>query len=316
MNLPSDSIWHPPEGVTRHSGSAIAEDLIFFETPPPEIGRLITADSTLTTAKNPRTAPPRLAAVIFIGLSLGVTCWFILRWLLSDESLPTMGEWIGLVLICGISIALTDLAIGFSITCSFVGEAGIAEATIKRPKRKEPTVKTILFQDISHLYTSRTREYVNGAYAHTRYEYRWLRSDKIVHTIAGVYYNENDQPKDLGNLWYLGNAAETAWTDHLLQIANQDLERLGYIEFPMSGNPQMVRVGQGFLEFVTRQGETQRVTVEDMKDVQLKSGQFYFKHKDTQWWSGKGKYSFAYGDMPNVALFWLCLHRLTGFSFS
>lgn len=78
------------------------------------------------------------------------------------------------------------------------------------------------------------------------------------------------------------------------------------------GNPQLVRVGKGFLEFVTPQGEAQRAMVADIREAKLHSGQFQFKHQDARWWSGQGKYRFTYGSMPNARLFLLCLRQLAG----
>ena len=304
MALPTVSVWNPPEGVTRHSESAIPEDLVFFGSPPPEIGNIITADSTLTQKTKPMNGVLRVILSIGIGLFAGVILWSLLSIFVSTGV-------IGLLIAFALSIAVTYLAFGFSATCSFVGDKGIAEFTINGVKDTTPTVQTTKFEEISHLYTSQTRRYKNFIYQGTDYNYEWKRSDDIVHTISGTYHNEKGFPEDK-DPWHFGNSAEIAWTNHLLHIANEDLERLGYIEFPMAGNPQMVRVGQGFLEFVTSQGDSQKVTVDDMQDVRLESGKFYFKHKDAQWWSGKGKYNFSYGEMPNVKLFWLCLHRLTG----
>ena len=84
----------------------------------------------------------------------------------------------------------------------------------------------------------------------------------------------------------------------------------------MSGNPKAVRIGSGFLEFVLKNGSTQRVEVADMKNISLGGGTFQFLHKDSRWWSGKGKYAFSYAQLPNAKLFLLCLDRLVGIRWS
>lgn len=308
MDLTSVRVWRPSEGITRHSGATMPEDLIFFGKPPLEIGRLITADSTLKTSTKPRSVFVRALMALGLGLMVGLFLWVLLSLFINTG-------FIGLAIFSIIAIFLFYLGLEFNATCSFVGELGISEITLSEIKKAKPSVevKTILFRDISHLYTSQTRRYKNFIYQGTDYRFRWARSKETLHTISGTYQNEKGLPED-GDLWYFGNSGEAAWTNHLLGFVNRDLEKLGYVEFPMSGNPKVVRVGQGFLEFVTSSDETQRVTVNDMQDVRLESGRFYFKHKDSSWWSGKGKYSFSYGEMPNVKLFWLCLNQLTGIS--
>ena len=42
------SKWIPGKDITRHSGNPIPNDLDFFIPPPLEIGKVISADSTLT----------------------------------------------------------------------------------------------------------------------------------------------------------------------------------------------------------------------------------------------------------------------------
>jgi DnaJ-class molecular chaperone len=59
-------------------------------------------------------------------------------------------------------------------------------------------------------------------------------------------------------------------------------------------------------------GMSQRVQVVDMREITLGNGVFQFKHKDAQWWSGKGKYTFTYKNIPNANLFLIYLDRLTG----
>jgi hypothetical protein len=47
-----------------------------------------------------------------------------------------------------------------------------------------------------------------------------------------------------------------------------------------------------------------------MQDITLGSGTFQFKHQDSRWWSGKGKFSFEYGNIPNARIFMICLKEL------
>ena len=56
--------WSPPESVVTHAGMPIPEEMDFFASPPPEIGEIQTAFSTLKTTKRPL-SPFARAAIIF-----------------------------------------------------------------------------------------------------------------------------------------------------------------------------------------------------------------------------------------------------------
>ncbi|MEO1256039.1 MAG: hypothetical protein AAFY41_14310, partial [Bacteroidota bacterium] len=75
---------------------------------------------------------------------------------------------------------------------------------------------------------------------------------------------------------------------------------------------QTIRIGKGFLEFLSKADSPRKVLVSDMLEVRLDAGEFSFKHQDSKAWSGKGKYRFLYGDMPNAKLFLVCLSQVAG----
>jgi hypothetical protein len=301
--------WTAPPGVTRHDGAALTPDVDFFTGPPPGIGTIITADSTLTTTAAPLSTLTRFVRATFVGEIIAASIGLGFRWRAMEVSLTV------LIAIAVIVAALAYLAMGSCHHCSFVGDRGLAEFTLKGARTNAPAAKVLRFQDAAHLYTSQTRRFKNGSYRGTTYRYQWTQrettDDSGSYSISGSYYSPGGEP-EATDRWHFANAAEAAWTAHLLKFANQDLKQKGFLEFPMVGNPQIVRVGKGFLEFVTPQGEAQRAMVADIREAKLHSGQFQFKHQDARWWSGKGKYRFTYGSMPNARLFLMCLRQLAG----
>jgi len=298
------SVWLPREGVTRHAGSAIPQDMEFFVTPPLEIGKVISAESTLKTSTQAGLTPLRSIICLASGLLGAGIGWFAL---LVAEIASTNLVWI----VGSLAICLAYWATRFSHRCSYVGEGGIAVYTLKGDRTASPKAEILCFKEATNLYATQTRQYVNGVYTGTRYSYDWGKQSGQKYKLSGQYRNEKGWPEDK-NSWHLANAAEVAWNNYLLPIVNEQLDRLGYIEFPIQGKLQAVRVGSGFMEFVVKDGMPQRVQVTDMKDITLGSGVFKFKHKDARWWSGQGKYSFNYSNIPNARLFLLCLGRLTG----
>jgi len=298
------SVWMPREGVTRHSGSAIPQDMEFFATPPLEIGKVISAESTLKTSIQAGLTPLRIIVCSLSGLLGAGIGWYlaVVAGLLSTTLVWTIGS---------LAVLIAYWATRFSHGCSYVGENGIARYTLKGDRNANPKADILPFKDAANLYTSQTRQYVNGVYTSTAYAYWFGKQSGQKYKLLGQYRNEQGWP-EAKNSWHFANAAEAAWNNYLLPVVNEQLDRLGYVEFPMQGKLQAVRVGSGFMEFVVKGGVPQRVQVADMKDITLGSGVFQFKHKDAQWWSGKGKYSFNYSNIPNARLFLLCLDRLTG----
>jgi hypothetical protein len=201
----------------------------------------------------------------------------------------------------------------FPPCCSYVGDQGIVEFKLQGSRSGTPKPNLLLFKDAANLFTSQVRSYVNGAYTGTNYTYLWTKISDEPYLLRGFYKSKKSLPKD-GNSWHFANAAEIAWTYYLLPTMNEQFAQLGYIEFPLSGSLKAIRIGSGFLEFILEDGIPQRAVVSDMKNITLDSGVFQFTHKDARWWSGKGKYSFTYGNIPNAHLFIFCLKRLTKIS--
>jgi hypothetical protein len=301
------SAWVPPKGVTRHAGSPISSELDFFLPPPPEIGQIISADSTLNIGQQPTPMSKRMITSCLVGLVAGAIAWGILY--LISQPYPVVLAIVGLI--AGV---IAYFCYGFHHSCTYVGEQGIAEIRLNGSREATPQTHLLLFQEAANLYTSQTRRYKNGFYRGTSYSYQWTRPRNKTYVLSGQYHSEQGWPEDR-NLWHFANSAETAWSSYMLGVINEQLTRLGYVEFPMQGNPQAVRVGQGFLEFVLKDGTMQRAAVEDMRDMRLGAGQFHFTHKDARWWSGKGKYSFTYSTIPNARLFLICMRTLAGITF-
>jgi hypothetical protein len=199
----------------------------------------------------------------------------------------------------------------FSHCCSYVGEQGIAIYRIRGSRSAKVNTQMLLFKEATNLYTSQTRNYYNGAYSGTTYSYNWILTNRQKFVLSGSHGAEKGVPGYM-NEWHCANAGENAWNNTLLPAINDQLNRLGYVEFPIQGNPQAVRIGDGFMEFVTKNGSVTRCEGTDMKDITLGGGTFKFNHKDATWWSGKGKFSFTYSNIPNARLFLICLERLMG----
>jgi len=306
-----ESAWQPTPGLRNHAGSPLTEDRVFFVAPPAAIGPVISATSSLLKHPPKKSLKDKVLGPAIGGIVVGIFVGIII---LALSAPPIISLVVGIV----VAIAFGgwcwyDEGI-FRAECSFVGEQGIAEYALKGSPTASPTEKVMLFEEAAQLRTQQTRVYKNGVYQRTNYRYSWKHRGQSEYVISGSYHHEGGQPESW-HPFYLGPAAEIVWTQRLLKFANQDLADKGYVEFPVGKEVQSVKVGNHFLEFITPAGESQRTTVADMKKVELNSGQFRFVHRDAKWWSGKGKYGFTYGSMPNARLFLMCLQQLAGVQF-
>jgi hypothetical protein len=296
--LISGASWLPDSDLISHAGSPLTVDADFFIAPPPQIGELISVGTTLPTSAHPLPVNIRWAVIVGSGI-------------LSAILLQIVFQIAGLSLLVGMTAGATAWYLTrFNHTCSFVGIKGMARYDISGSRSALPKENLLLFADTQHLYTKTTRNYTNGVYTGTNYSYKWIKNSGGQYEVSGTYRSENNAPKQQ-DIWHFADMGESAWTRHLLETIDDQLARDGYIEFPLTGNLQAVRVGNGFLEFVNRKNEVQRVMRSEMQDITLGSGTFQFKHQDSNWWSGKGKFSFEYGNIPNARIFMICLKELT-----
>jgi len=301
MSLVRDNVWTPVEKTTRHTGSPIPSNLVFFVEPSPDIGELWSADSDLTDPPQPTKFGQTVALTVGIFGSFSVLLYFVF------ESIWPALLSLGFAAFC-IWGAFNDL----EYTCSFVGRSGVQQGTVPKIKKSGKIKASMLaFTDASSLYARQTHRYKNGVYTGSTYKYEWKMPANGRYVLSGSYQSKEGRPEE-GHPFYFAVAAENAWTQHLLPLALEDVETTGHVSFPMSGKFQMIRISKGALEFSLKGGDTQKLLVEDIENAVLSRGRFYFKHKDPSWWSGKGKCDFCYQDIPNAKLFLVCLTRIAG----
>jgi hypothetical protein len=298
--------WMPNPSMLAHEGTPVSQrpqDIEFFAAPPPELGEIWTISSTLTRSKQPPAPALKyvlVAAIMLVTLVLGALAWM---------ATPVFFFFF---LAGGIFLSIWLYgSLSFTHQCSFVGENGIALYRIKGSRSTPVWEEKLLFRDVGSLYTQQTRHYYNGVYTGTEFTFQFARYQDQPYKLAGRYHDDKRWSK-ANDLYFYARSAEHAWTSYFMGYVNDQFNRFGYVEFAMAGNPKAVRVGEGYLEFMSKDNTTAYVAVADMRKISLNNGMFYFEHKDSTWWQGKGKYSFAYGTLPNARAFLICLDKLAG----
>ena len=198
---PSVTEWSPPEDVTLHNGEKIPDDMEFFASPSEEIGKVQTAYSTLKAGKAEMNSASRWLIRVGITGACATVGYYIGDALRGPIDGPTQTCVLGgLGLLLGLLLAF--VMTGFSHTCSFVGEAGFSECTIKGSRDSEPKQKAFLFADAVDLRTGQTRNYYNGVYTGTTYFYNWVNDDgKTVRNLNGTYSSKVGAPKAKSPYW-------------------------------------------------------------------------------------------------------------------
>ena len=305
------SDWLNDAEVTLLNGDPIPDTMDFPVDPPAEIGPVRSAYSTCVVGKPLRSNAKRW---IGIGLSFLIPaagmCIAILMSGGKDAKLVggVIGVFTGLV-IASLVLYFTR---GNNRT-AFVGELGMAQYTFGSSRDIIKRTELFEFQNAIDLFTHSAKQFINGIYTGTTYNFEWKNAEgQRVYRLAGTYSSQKGNPK-AKDPYHFANAAEVTWTMFLKDAINIELKEQGAVHFKVN-KKDWVKVGPGFLEFHFK-NKTARLDVQDIKDLRVGNGQFAIKSRDAGWLGGKGKYGFAYGKMANARLFLMCLEQLCGYSF-
>ena len=313
---PGASAWTPPAEMTTHAGEPIPADADFVYPPPPEIGEVVSAFTSLRQGVKPRSLGGAVRWLLLVSaLLIGLV--EILRRTVWDLPPGDVGAvWFGIGVIMFIAFLICLAVCRFRHRCSYVGKLGFVRYRLAGSRHAAPRTELFLFASAEYLKTHEVRQYVNGVYSGTTYKYSWHDGAHAeLFKLHGQHRGNKGPPKP-HDPYHLAVAAEVAWSQCRFDGLQAEVERNGSVTFPILerfGKIRAVNVGPGFVEFAFKEG-AQRVPVEDFGKVTVAEGTFTFKHKDTKWFSGKGKFSFSYGSIGNAQLFLLCLTELAEIS--
>jgi hypothetical protein len=189
--------WLPEPYVTGHKGQAIPEDSIFFAMPPIEIGRVISAETTLTKKQNILTKKISIKTV-FNVLCTAFIVIFTFPWGLLVLMLYMIWR------------KLNE----FGEFCSYIGEYGFVSFTIKQGRSSRPKVAMFLFQHDVELHVKTTDYYTNGFYQNTGYYFAWMRGQEKLYQITANCHKRRSQKADF--VLHFARAAEIAWNRYRL----------------------------------------------------------------------------------------------------
>lgn len=299
--------------VLEHNGERIRPAADFFEPAPSEIGKVISASSTLDKGKEPRSPTYRLVvSLVLIGAGVGLGVG--INWLFSVEKTFWLILWPALG--ASIGAAIGYFSTSFGHTCTYVGEQGVALYRCNAKRENVDQKEVFLFDSVAELRTSVTRHYTNGVYQNTTYNFAWTDgSGRRVYAITGSHNDKNGNPRTT-DMFHFARASERNWTIHLMKRAQQELDEKGHIRLNLHGQDHML-IGHGFIEFHFK-GKSARCEAQDIEDITISQGTFTIKRKDAKvgWFRKDGVFQFQYAQMANAELFLLALEVLLGFKFN
>lgn len=296
-----------------HGNGTLAANADFFVTPPPEIGEVVSAETSLTESDQP-TAPGKRRMIALIAAVIAAAVGYGIDRLADVQSPVWFWVWpIGFGLL---AFLIAMAASGFTHRLSYVGKEGLVRATLKGSRQAPPSVEVMPFQDMAELRVRETRHYTNGVYTNTTYNYSW-RGGARSFIVQGAYRNKDGPPPKLNDPYYFATAAEEAWTRHFLRRSLDRLNSGGTVRFAVDGG---IDIELGADQFsLTRKGKSERWSISDLRGVTLQRGVVTLRSEKFQaaGWLGRlfgaGQITFAYTALPNAqAFFFLFDHLVSG----
>ncbi|HEY3739447.1 MAG TPA: hypothetical protein VGL53_06370 [Bryobacteraceae bacterium] len=261
-------MWTPPPNVTEHQGSPLPPDADFFVDPPPEIGPIRTAHTSLKQGVKPKSAIVRLAIALACGAAMEVLLMvidketggvdpasgFFSHAFRSVEDLQTA---VYLAPVALLTALIAWLVIRFNHSCNYVGDLGCADFTCKR--RSTRITKRVVFQFKSahSITSSATEHYKNTAYINTTFAFNWYASPqaKPVFWLKGSHTSRSAAPP-VDDWYHFCRSAETAWYYFIAPQIDAELAEKGRVRFYANGG--WMALGPGFIEITDRNGGVSR----------------------------------------------------------
>ncbi len=291
MNTVDLRKWTPTIDITDHGGASLPAKMVFFSQPPNEIGAVLSAYSNLSEEEK--------------NVSRSVQCVLVL---LLSAGLAEFVVFVGGDFYWGVGLGLLTFVVGYFTnlyvkTNTFVGSEGVARFTTK-DLNKPPVIEITLFKDISNLKKEATSFYRGSfgtIYRSTQYKFTFRRADNHCDcNIAGVYQSEEGNPPTTDAYWF-GKQAERVWNYHKGASLLSQLEKLGFVEFPVNRSG-FVRVSSTYIELKLK-GNVERCDRVDLEEMSIWAGIICIQRKDAKWFSNAGKYSLKVAEVGNVDLF-------------
>jgi hypothetical protein len=307
--------WAPTDTVTDHLGRELRSDRDFFMAPPPEIGEVITAFSSLTHDHKPNRATDFVACLVVAAAGFAGFMHLSNKLLPANEVVSYCVGAAGAVLAFFLGRAVFNpRAIQL---CSYVGSRGVARFLCRTNRGRITEANVFLFQNAVELRTSTTEVYVNGIYQETVYRFDWFDVDgNVCFQICGKhtgYFLGDHIFKEAPYQWAL--SAEKAWTLQYSERLREQAALTNSLRFNLLDGAWLA-VEPGFLEVHLVDGTAVRCSPEDIETLSLSAGIYTLRLLGSRKsiFSSSGIHTFSHESIANGMLFLLLVESVGGFT--
>lgn len=301
----------------NHGGARVDPEALYFGNPGDAIGRVLSASTDDSTRPGAGRTFGRVMLKLFAGLLLGgvgagvgaASAWLV------GELLPAA---VDLTTHAVVGYGLVAFMIGVVIArqktrTTFVGTDGVSRSL---RARNGVETETLRWEDAAHLKFQQTRNYTNGVYTGTVYDFTWRGPDgKKRFRISGGFRQKEVEAAPPGNEIHFAHAAEASWTAWRLGHLAEQLEQRGAIEFAV-GRKNRIALSDGAMEL--RWGDkVERLTPEDIDSVTIDTGFMTIKRVGARagLFSSDGVFRFNVNGMEDFRVFLAALNGLMGIRF-
>ncbi len=287
------------EVVYGHDGYPLRSAAIAIGDPSPELGQVLSADSTFDIVKPQRSALRR----IIYGLILGFICggWGLLVPYLQPGPRDNLMYTIG-VFFMAIGLYLAWIKTRFEAETNYVGQWGIERCLVRGSPTTPPVRETLLFSNAAALRVVHTRLMLQTVlHTATQFEYTWTDAEqKKIFVIKGMF-GAKESPLKQGHAWHFAQVTEAAWTDFVYNQMLEQYERHRCLEFSLEKGTSIL-VCDDYLEYRTPENAL-RIQAPDLETAELVDGWFTFAPRDEARFGNTGKIKFHYSKLANAQAF-------------
>jgi hypothetical protein len=298
-----------PEATwTDHGGQPVQGDANFFAPPPPAIGTVLSAWTTLRKGKKPLSG---VVLALLILTAVGVEAAGVVAGLtLTDQPGPrTLCIMAGLPVL---GLVVIFALAGYCKHCTYVGDQGVARFQLYG-RSDRPQEEVMLFRDARELRVLLEEWFQNGLYSKTNYTYEWKDAQgKGCFRVAGAHTARKELPVST-DPYRFARAAEAAWTAYLLPRARALLERGRTVRFPLTRG-RWLGIRKGALVLCTGKEEEAWVADElEALDVAQDTASFRLRGvRRGLIFNSAGEFKFQTSKMANTQLFFVLVAEELG----
>jgi hypothetical protein len=310
--------------VSNHWGEPLSEDAVFF-TLPGQIGLLVSGYTDLKAGKKPFTKK-QIWHRFLMAASISCVASIAIIHLFGVDDTAWQVVWAAVPL--GLFLWLAQMSTSFKHINTFIGVNGFASYTCQTRPDNVTKDYEVNFQHVTDLVVITQINKRNFTYQSTSYCFLWFNGGKLLLTIEGEQYSEENNPDRKKTDFWLNTHAQSYWTVFLLDGLEAQIQQNGFVEFNVfeynksSGSYKKtpyIRLGPGLITFFSDKGEV-TYTKSEIKKVYTRGPELFIEHVNYQkkffFFESGNKNGIPLLNLSNRQFFFKAFELLLGYQLS